>query len=185
MKKIEIVGYHRANLGRSASNTLRSEALVPCVLYGGSEQVSFYSPMILFRELVYTPDVYEVTLNIEGDIYTAVLQATQFHPVNDVMLHADFLEITPDKVIKIEVPIKLTGTSIGQTKGGKLNQSIRKLKVQGAAKDIPDFIELSISDLDLGKSIKVGAIIPGNYKILAPASVPIAEIAVPRALRGK
>jgi large subunit ribosomal protein L25 len=185
MKKIEIVGYNRANLGRSASNELRADAMVPCVLYGGTEQVSFYSPMILFRELVYTPDVFEVTLNIEGTIYTAILQATQFHPVNDVMLHADFMLITPDKVIKIDVPIKLTGTAIGMTKGGKLNQKIRKLKVQGAAKDIPDYIELSITNLDLGKSIKVSAVVAEGFKILSAPNIPIAEIAVPRALRGK
>jgi large subunit ribosomal protein L25 len=185
MKKTEIVGYKRANLGRSASQNLRAEGLVPCVLYGGADQVTFHAPAILFRDLVYTPDVYEVELNIEGDIYTAILQETQFHPVNDQLVHADFLLITPDKVIKIDVPVRLTGTSVGQTKGGKLVQKIRKLKVQGAAKDIPDFIELSIKELDLGKSIKVAAVKAEGFKILSAPNIPIAEISIPRALRGK
>ncbi|WP_041693656.1 50S ribosomal protein L25/general stress protein Ctc [Emticicia oligotrophica] len=186
MKKAEIVGYNRANLGRSASQELRNEGMVPCVIYGGAEQVSFYAPIYLFRPLLFTPDVYEVTINIEGKVYTAILQDTQFHPTNDQITHADFLEITPDKVIKVAVPIKLHGPSEGQKKGGKLVQKMRKLRVQGPAQHIPDYINIDIKDLDLGKSVKVGAITPiEGVKILEAASNPVAFISIPRALRGQ
>ena len=184
MKTTEIVGYHRANLGRTASQELRSQGMVPCVLYGGAEQVSFYVPMYLFRALLFTPDIYSVTINIEGKEYTGILQDSQFHPTNDEIIHADFMEITPDKVVKVQVPIKLHGPSEGQKKGGKLVQKMQKLNVQGAAKNIPDYINVDIKDLDLGKSVKVSAIVEiEGVKILDSASNPVAMIAVPRALR--
>ncbi|GAB3181554.1 50S ribosomal protein L25/general stress protein Ctc [Telluribacter humicola] len=185
MKKHEIVGYKRANLGKSESQDLRAQGYIPSVLYGGNSQVHFYAPSILFRDLLYTPDVFEITLNIEGDLYTAILQDTQFHPVNDSLLHADFLEIVEGKEIKVEVPVKLTGASTGVMKGGKLNQKLRKLRVQGLAKNIPDYIEVDITNLDLGKSVKVGAIKPEGYAILSPTSNPVASVDIPRALRGQ
>jgi large subunit ribosomal protein L25 len=185
MKKTEIVGYNRANLGRQASQELRGEGMVPCVLYGGAEQVSFYVPMYLFRALLYTPDIYEVNINIEGKEYTGILQDSQYHPTNDQIIHADFLEITPDKVIKVEVPIKLHGPSEGQKKGGKLVQKMQKLRIQGAAKNIPDYINIDIKNLDLGKSEKVSSIAEiEGVKVLDSPSNPVAVITIPRALRG-
>jgi large subunit ribosomal protein L25 len=184
MKKLEIVGYKRANLGKSESQDLRAQGYIPSVLYGGTEQVHFYAPSILFRDLLYTPDVFEITLNIEGDIYTAILQDSQFHPVNDSLLHADFLQVVEGKEIKIDVPVKLTGASTGVMKGGKLNQILRKLRVQGLSKDIPDYIEVDVTNLDLGKSVKVNAINPEGYVILSPGSNPVATVEIPRALRG-
>jgi large subunit ribosomal protein L25 len=185
MKKTEIVGFKRANLGRTASQALRAEGNVPCVLYGGTEQVSFHTPAYLFRPLLNTPDFYEVNLNIEGTEYTAILQETQFHPVNDQLIHADFLLITPDKVIKVEVPIKLQGLSVGQQKGGKLVQMLRKLRIQGPAKNIPEEVTLNIEELDLGKSIKVSAIELEGVKILDPVANPVATVTIPRSLRGQ
>ena len=101
MKSLEIIGFKRANLGKKESKDLRAEAMVPCVLYGGSEQVHFHAPMIMFRDLLYSPEVYQVNLNIEGDEYKAVVQASQFHPVNEMLLHVDFLEMNDNKEIKI------------------------------------------------------------------------------------
>ncbi len=184
MKKTEIVGYNRANLGRQASQELRGQGMVPCVLYGGTDQVSFYAPAYLFRDLLFTPDVYEVTINIEGKIYIGILQDSQYHPTTDQIIHADFLEITPDKVIKVEVPIKLHGPSEGQKKGGKLVQKMQKIRLQGPAKNIPDYVNIDIKSLDLGKSIKVGAIAEiEGVKILDSTSNPVAVIAIPRSLR--
>jgi large subunit ribosomal protein L25 len=185
MKKLEIVGYRRANLGRTESQNLRAQGYVPSVLYGGQEQVHFYAPTMLYRDLLTTPDIFEVTLNIEGDEYKAILQDTQFHPVNDMIIHADFLEIVPGKEIKVDVPIKLTGTSTGVIKGGKLNQKLRKLRVQGLAENIPDYIEVNVTDLDLGKSVKVSAIKSDNFTILSQPSNPVASVDIPRALRGQ
>lgn len=185
MKKLEIVGYQRANLGKKASRDFRADGLVPCVLYGGKEQVHFSVPLILFRDLLYTPDVYEVELNIEGDIYRAILQDTQFHPVNDVVIHADFMEVDDSKTIKINVPIKFIGNSPGVIKGGKLVQKLRKMTLKGTVNNIPDAVEVSISHLDLGKSVKVGEVSVANCTILNPTSNPIATIGIPRALKGK
>lgn len=185
MKKLEIVGYRRANLGRKQAQDLRAEGNVPSVLYGGKDQVHFYAPAMLFRTLLTTPDIYEVTLNIEGDQYKSILQDTQFDPVNDMIIHADFLEIVPGKSIKVDVPIKLTGTSTGVIKGGKLNQKLRKLRVQGEAENIPDYIEVDVTNLDLGKSIKVSAIKSEGYTILSQLSNPVASVDIPRALRGQ
>lgn len=183
MKKTEIVGYKRANLGRTAAQELRNQGMVPGVLYGGTEQVSFYAPAYLFNPLIFTPDVYEVELNIEGTIYTAILQDKQFHPVNDSLIHVDFLEITPEKIIKVAIPIRLQGVSEGQKVGGKLVQTLRNLRVQGQAKFIPEYIALDITALELGKSIKVKSIITENLTVLDPESNPVATITIPRALR--
>lgn len=183
MKKTEIVGYKRANLGRPEAQRLRAEGNVPCVLYGGKEQVSFYAPAYLFRPLVYTPDAFEVTLNIEGTIYTAILQDKQFHPVNDTLIHADFLEITPEKVIKIAIPIRLKGTAKGQNMGGKVQHKLRKLNVKGAVKDIPEFVEADITPLGLGDSVKVKVLEIPNVEILDAPSNPIATVNIPRAAR--
>lgn len=184
MKKLEIVGFKRANLGKVEAQELRSQGYVPSVLYGGSEQVHFYAPAMLFRELLFTPDIYNVTLNIEGTLYNAILQEKQFHPVNDALIHADFLQIIEGKEIKVDVPVKLTGTSPGVMKGGKMNQKLRKLRVQGLAENIPDYVEVDVTDLDLGKSVKVGAVTPEKYQILTAVSNPIASVEIPRALRG-
>ncbi len=184
MKSIEIVGYQRANLGRTESQGIRAEGNVPCVLYGGESQVHFYAPAILFRDLVYSPNVYEVNLNIEGTEYRAVLQETQFHPVSDTLLHADFLQVQDGKDVKVSVPVRLVGTAPGVQKGGKLVTRVRKLRVKGAIENIPEFIDVNVSELDLGKSVRVGQIPVENIKMLEDASNPVASIEIPRALRG-
>ncbi|HAI75280.1 MAG TPA: 50S ribosomal protein L25 [Microscillaceae bacterium] len=185
MKSVEIIGYKRANLGKKVAKDLRAEGSVPCVLYGGKEHVHFHSPMILFRELVYTPEANLVTLNIEGDVYQCILQDIQFHPVSETILHADFLEIADDKLVKMEIPVEFTGNSVGIQKGGKLLVKAKKLKVRALPKDLPDSIRIDITDLDLGKSVKVKDIIPQGYEILDNVSNPVATVEVPRALRGK
>ena len=117
MKTIEIIGYRRANLGKTGSQKLRDEGLVPCVLYGGDDQVHFYAPMILFRDLVYTNEAHFVHLNIEGEESQAILQEVQFHPVSEVILHADFLRISETRRIKMNIPARLVGIAPGVSKG--------------------------------------------------------------------
>ncbi len=185
MKTLEIIGYKRANLGKKASHDLRLEGYAPCVLYGGKDQVHFYSPMILFKELLYTPNVYQVNLNIEGDQYSAILQDAQFHPVNETILHVDFLELSEDKPIKMEVPVRFTGVAPGVQKGGKLISKLRKVQIKAKPANIPDYIDVDISNLELGKSIKVGELKPEAYVLLNSPNTPIATVEVPRALRGK
>ena len=129
METIEIIGYKRANLGKQNSKKLREEGNVPCVVYGGKEQIHFHSPMILFRDLVYTPGANFVKLNIEGVEKDAILQDIQFHPVSETILHADFLELQDDKKVKMEIPVKIIGNSPGVQQGGKILMRIRKLSL--------------------------------------------------------
>ena len=185
MKTISISGSLRQSVGKRDAKELRYEGKVPCVLYGGSEQVHFAVPMILFRELLYSADVYEVELNIEGTKYRAILQDSQFHPVNEMIYHVDFLEIQKGKPIKIAVPIKVTGNSPGVIKGGKMVQKLRKVTLRGQAENIPDFVTVDISGLDLGQTVKVNKLQVEGCEILNPMSNPVATIDIPRALRGK
>jgi len=185
MKSVEIIGYNRANLGKTGSKAVRAEGLVPCVLYGGAEQVHFMVPTILFREIVYTPNAHKVILNIEGVLHTAILQETQFHPVNDTLIHADFLELNENKAVKMNIPVVVTGTAVGVTKGGKLNQKLRHVKVLSLPANLPDFVTVDVSALDLGKTIKVSAIAADGFRILNTPSVPVVSVDIPRALKGK
>ena len=183
MQKLEIIGFKRANLGKQMTKELRNESYVPGVLYGGAEQVHFYAPAILFRDLVYAPEVYEVDLNVEGTHYRAILQDLQFHPVNEMLLHVDFLELQDDKPVKMDVPVRFVGNSPGVLLGGKLVTKLRKLRIKALPANLPDAIDVDISDLELGKSIKVNKVVPNNFEILSNPSAPIATVTIPRALK--
>ncbi|WP_209330513.1 50S ribosomal protein L25/general stress protein Ctc [Lunatimonas salinarum] len=187
MKSIEIIGFKRANLDGRELTQIREEGNVPCVVYGPGikEQIHFYAPIILFRDLIYTPEVHMVDLNIEGTKIKAVLKESQYHPVSEMILHADFLAYSEDKPIKMEIPVTITGSSPGIMKGGKLEIKTRTLTVKGLAKDLPDNIPVDISSLDLGKSSKVGDLKGENFEILTSPNVTIVTIGIPRALRGK
>jgi len=187
MKNLEIIGFKRANLDSASLSELRESGNVPCVVYGPGikEQIHFYSPIILFRELIYTPEVHMVELNIEGTIIKAVLKDAQFHPVSEALLHADFVAYAEDKPIKFEIPVKVSESAPGLAKGGKLELKTRVLKVKGLAKDFPDVIPVDISNLDLGKSFKVEDLNVEGFEILTNPNVSIVTIGVPRALRGK
>jgi large subunit ribosomal protein L25 len=183
MKTIEIIGYRRANLGKTGSQKLRDEGLVPCVLYGGDEQVHFYSPMILFRDLVYTNEAHFVHLNIEGEESQAILQEIQFHPVSEVILHADFLRVSETRKIKMNIPARLVGLSPGVSKGGALVQKRSSLKVYAFPKDMPDHIDVDVSSLDFHHAIKVGDIQVANLEFVDPKQASVAVVEVPRAAK--
>jgi large subunit ribosomal protein L25 len=183
MKTVEIVGYKRANLGKSESKRLREEGHVPCVLYGSGQQVHFYAPMILFRELVYTNEAHFVHLNIEGDEYQAILQEVQFHPVSEIILHADFLRIEENRKIKMNIPVRLVGKAKGVEKGGLLVRKRATLKVYGYPKDMPDHIDVDVTSLDFHHAIKVGDMSVPNLEFLDPKQSAIAAVEVPRAAK--
>jgi large subunit ribosomal protein L25 len=166
MKKVSVSGSLRENVGKKDARRLRREGLVPCVVYGGKEQVHFVTPAVSFKDVVYTPEACLVQLDIEGKQFDAVLQDIQFHPVHDHILHADFLEIFPDKEVKIGVPIKLVGNSPGVIKGGRLQLKLRKLRIQALPANLPDHIDVSISKLDIGDSVKVGQLKQKNITFL-------------------
>lgn len=183
MKVIEILGYKRANFGKAESKKLRAAAHVPGVLYGGAEQVHFHVPMVFLRDLVYTPHAHFVDLNIEGAIYRSILQEMQFHPVSEMMLHVDFLQIFDDKKIKMQIPTAFVGKAVGVTKGGVLSKKQRKLMIAAYPKDMPSMVDIDVSDLDLGQIVRVYHIPIENYTILALPNTPVASIEIPRALR--
>ncbi|MCC5944307.1 MAG: 50S ribosomal protein L25/general stress protein Ctc [Bernardetiaceae bacterium] len=183
MNTLEIVGYERKDTGSKEAAKLRKEAQVPCVLYGTDTHVHFHSPMILFRDLVYTPNVNKVKLNIEGTIYMAILQEVQFHPVSEIILHADFLLLEEGKPVKIDIPVRLFGRSPGVVKGGRLVTKLRKLRIKATPENLPADIPVDISKLELGKSIKVGEVKSANYEIMNSPLVSIASVVVTRTLR--
>lgn len=159
MKTVSMSGSLRENVGKKDTKALRSEDKVPCVLYGGSEQqIKFSVPKKDFIPLLFTPDTNYVKINIEGKEHNAILQDIQYHPVNDEVLHADFLRIFDDKPIKIAVPVKTTGTAPGVLQGGKLNLKMRKVKLYGLPNDIPQEVVVDISKLNIGQGIKVAEI---------------------------
>lgn len=183
MKTVEIIGYQRANLGKQEAKKLRKDANAPCVLYGGKEQLHFHTPMALLRDLVYTPDAHFVHLTIEGKQYRCILQDIQFHPVNEMILHVDFLQIFDEKPVKMQIPTLIVGNAPGVTKGGTLAKKQRQLAVVAYPKDMPAHIEVDISSLDLGQMVRVRDIKTANYTILVPQGTPVASIEIPRALR--
>ncbi len=184
MKVKEIIGYRRDHFGKQESKRLRKNATTPCVLYGGEEQVHFYTPMSLLRELVYTPDAYFVRLNVENKEYPCILQDIQFHPVSEMILHVDFLQISESKPVKMQIPLQIEGRAPGVVEGGKLVKKLRKLAISAYPKDMPFCIKVSVSALGLGQMIRVKDLNSPNYTILATPGTPIVSVEIPRALRG-
>lgn len=168
MKTVSVSGSPRENVGRKDAKRLRREGLVPCVIYGGKEQLHFVTPVISFKDIVYTPEACLVKLDINGKQFNAVLQDIQFHPVDDSILHADFLEIFPDKLVKTSIPIKVVGNSPGVIKGGKLFIKLRNLRVQALPDNLPDFVDVSISKLEIGDSVKVDEVKLEDVEFLDP-----------------
>jgi large subunit ribosomal protein L25 len=183
MKTIEIIGYRRASLGKNDSQKVREEGNVPCVLYGGDNQIHFYSPVILFRDLVYTNEGHFVHLNIEGEECQAIMQEVQFHPVSEIILHVDFLRISEDRKIKMDIPVRLVGQAPGVAKGGTLVRKRAALKVYAFAKDMPDHIDIDCSTLDFHHAIKVADVQIPNLELLDPKAAAIAAVEVPRAAK--
>lgn len=183
MKSIEIKGFLREGLGKKDSKKLRNEGKVPCVLYGGEGPIHFFANASDFRDVIYTPRVYLIDLDIDGTVYKTIMQDVQFHPVEEQILHIDFLKTTEDKPVKIEVPIKVEGYAKGMRSGGKLKTNLRRLKVKALAKDLPDFIKIDITDLALGDSFKVGQLEVDNIEFLNSKSVPVVSVVITRAAR--
>jgi large subunit ribosomal protein L25 len=166
MKTIAIKGDLREGLGRSATKALRKEGKVPCVLYGKNEPVHFGVYEIDFKNLVYTPNSYAVLLDVNNQKTLAKLQDIQFDPVSEAIMHADFLEIDPKKPVQMLIPVKITGNSPGVIAGGKLQVKIKKLKAFGLITDMPEFIEVKVDKLQLGKSIRVKEVSYENLSFL-------------------
>lgn len=158
---------------------------MPCVMYGGEEILHFYAEENSFLELVYTPNVYIVTLNIDGEKRKAVLKEIQFHPVSDKIIHIDFIEVFDDKPVTIIVPVNLTGDSVGLKAGGKLRLKRRRLTIRGLANVLPDKLDIDISNLDIGQTIQVEELSFDGIEILDPArAMVVAVISSRLAMKG-
>lgn len=155
MKTVSLSGSPRGNVGKKDAKSLRKQGLVPCVIYGGEKQIHFFLDERDFTKLLFTPETYVVNLKIGEAEHSTLLQDVQYHPVSDKVLHADFLEFDDKKTVKVSIPVRIVGTSTGVLKGGSMKQVMRKLVVKALAKDIPDYIEVNISKLDIGDSFKV------------------------------
>jgi large subunit ribosomal protein L25 len=183
MQKIEIKAFKRQDLGKKATKQIRREKNVPGVLYGGKEVVHFIANEIELRKILFTPHVYLVSLNVEGQMYDAIIKDLQFHPVEDNLLHIDFLQIFDDKPIIIEIPVQLEGLAEGVKAGGKIQLEQRKLRVKGLSKDIPDQLTIDVSHLGLGKTIQTNELEFPNLELLNAKNSVVVSVKLTRAAR--
>lgn len=187
MKEINVSGQKRTDLGKKASKALRKEGLVPCNIYGLAEKdgkpeaMSFAVPMTELRKIIYTPHIYVINLLIDGESHTAILKEIQFHPVTDAVLHVDFLEVNDQKPITIGIPVKLTGLAQGVRDGGRMNLSIRKIEVKAPYQQIPEHLDVDVTSLQIGKSIKVGQLSFEGLEIATGKDVIVCSIKMTRA----
>lgn len=180
MKSVSISGSPRANVGKKDAREMRRNGLVPCVIYGGKEQIHFSAPELAFKNLVYTPDANLVKLDVGGTSYNAILQDIQFHKLTNTIIHIDFLEMVQGKPLVMKLPIRFEGTAPGVRAGGKLIQKLRTLKVRALSENLPDNIIINIEKLDIGTTIKVGDIERKGLEFLDAPNVTIVTAQVTR-----
>ncbi|MBO7368154.1 MAG: 50S ribosomal protein L25/general stress protein Ctc [Paludibacteraceae bacterium] len=167
MKTFELSGSVRTELGQKASAELRKQDLIPCVLYGcKKENTNFTVAKSAVRKLIYSPEVFEVKLTIGKKACSAVIKEIQFHPVTDNILHIDFLEVDDKKPIVFKVPVKTEGLAVGVKAGGKLSLEMKRMKVKGLCKNIPECVTVNVENLEVGKSIKAGELSFPNIEIV-------------------
>jgi len=183
MKTIAISGSPRENVGKRDAKELRYEGKVPAVLYGGKEQIHFAAVITDLKDAIYTPEANFVEIEVNGTKTKAIIKELQFHPLTDVLLHVDFLQLFDDKEILMEIPVKLTGTSPGVKMGGKLVQKLRKLRVRAFPKDMPQTVEVSIAKLEVGNLFRVRDLEKGNYTITNTGEDTIVSVGMSRALK--
>ena len=181
MKSISIKGQERESVGKVATKAARNAGLVPCVVYGGEQPVHFTAEEKAFKNLVYTPNVHTVAIDLGGKKIDAILQDIQFHPVSDKILHIDFYQLHEDKEITMEVPVKVVGNSKGVMAGGVLRLNQRKLKVRALPANLPDFVEADITELEMGNKLYVTAVGNDDYKIMHPENTVVCQVRVSRA----
>lgn len=182
MKSVKLSGSLRTNVGKVDAKAIRLKGLVPCVIYGGTEQIHFQADERAFKPVIFTPNAHIVEIDLDGKVFKTVLQEAQYHKITDKLIHADFLQIVEGKPVTANIPVVLTGQSEGVKKGGKLVLKMRKLKVRGIAADLPDSIEVSISKLDIGNSVSVGDITIEGATLLNAKNVSVVSVTTTRAV---
>lgn len=170
-------------MGKKATRLLRSQELVPGVIYGGAQEVNFSASAKAVKPIVYTPEFMQADVQVDGKIYTCILKDLQFDKVTDELLHIDFLELVADKKVVATLPLHLTGVPAGVKGGGKLVVKMKSLKVKALPKDLKESIELDISKLELNENIRVEDVKEKNMEILNSPRIPIASIVMTRQLK--
>jgi hypothetical protein len=186
MKEISITGQKRETLGKKASKAIRKQGMIPCNLYGEEKKdgkpvaLAFASPFSELRKIIYTPHIYVIKIDIDGASHTAVMKEIQFHPVTDAPLHVDFYEVNDQQPITIGIPVKLTGLAQGVRDGGRMNLSIRKIAVTAPYQQIPEHLDIDVTALKIGKSIKVGNLSFEGLELATSKDVVVCSIKMTR-----
>jgi len=181
MKSITIKGSKRESVGKVSTKALRNAGKVPCVLYGGDQALHFAADELAFSKLVYTPNVYTATIELEsGEKLKAILQDIQFHPVSDKILHVDFYELSEDKEVTMDIPLRLIGNSPGVLLGGNLRNPFRTLRVRAIPSKLPDFINADISEIQIGDKLTISDLATGDFAILHPDNTVVVQVRVSR-----
>jgi len=184
METVAISGNVRTGLGKKATKALRVEGKVPCVIYGGDKVVHFSSIPKAFKPLIYTPDFKLAEITIDGETFQCILKDSQFHPVTDEIVHLDFLQLVPNKSIKVNIPVAFKGVSPGVKAGGKLIQKLRTIKIKTTPEKIVNKLFVDISEVTLGNSVRVRDVeVTDGMEVINPGATPVASVEVPRALR--
>ncbi|HOY30737.1 MAG TPA: 50S ribosomal protein L25/general stress protein Ctc [Bacteroidales bacterium] len=182
MRTVSMSGFLRGNVGKKDAKKIRRDGSVPCVVYGGKEQLHFFTDAKNFQKILFTPEVCFVKLTLDEKEYDVILQDIQYHPVTDNILHADFMELKADKPIIMNIPVKITGTAPGVLKGGKVVQKYRKLKIKAIPENMPELIEISINGLEIGQGVKVADIPSEKFTLLDNKNNTIIGVTVTRAV---
>ncbi|SIQ12527.1 50S ribosomal protein L25/general stress protein Ctc [Maribacter ulvicola] len=181
MKSITIKGSERESVGKKATKALRNAGKVPCVVYGGEKPLHFSADELAFRDLVYTPNAHTVAIELEGSqTVNAVLQDIQFHPVTDAIIHIDFYQLFDDKMVTMNIPVRLQGSSPGVRNGGRLLFRKRKLAIKALPSKLPDFFDIDLSKLKIGQNIAVASLLNDDFTILHPENQVVVQVKTAR-----
>jgi large subunit ribosomal protein L25 len=183
MKTITIEGQLRTEFGKTATRHIRSQELVPGVIYGGAQEINFKAPVAAFKSLVYTPNFQQAEVKLDGKSYQCILKDLQFDKVNDSLIHVDLLELVEGKKVVATIPLKFTGVAKGVKDGGKLNIKMKSLKVKTYPKYLREQIEVNVDNLELNGNIRVEDVKIDNYEILNSPRIPIASVTLTRQLK--
>lgn len=180
MKSVSVSAAKRVDLGKKEAKLSRAAGNVPCVIYGGKTNQHFAIKENALNNLVYTPNVYSVAIDIEGAIINALIKDVQFHPVTDRILHVDFIELVPGQEVNTKIPVVFNGNAIGVMNGGKLRKTLRKLSVRATPENLPDNVTLEISEMKIGEKIYVRDVEATNFDILTAATAVIVSVKTAR-----
>jgi large subunit ribosomal protein L25 len=183
MKTVTIEGQLRTESGKKATRQLRSQEMVPGVIYGGKKEINFSAPAASFKNIVYTSEFMVAEVKVDGNSYRCILKDLQFNKVTDALIHVDFLELVDDKKVIATIPVKFTGTPAGVKAGGKLVTKIKVLKVKGYPKDLRENIEVDISALELNANVRVEDVKAGNLEVMNSPRIPMASVTMTRQLK--